>query len=215
MSGADRVDAMAAPDGARRGAASTRETDVDRRIIRATERLLEDVPYRDLTVEMVVEAAHLSREDFDRYFPDLDAVLLRGLAETSDELNQAAELWFDASSDPDQTLEVSGAALITAFERHGSLFRAFNDAAATGPTLEETWRAIVYSFADRCTVRLEQMNRDGLSHIEHPKETSRAMAWMLSAYLLDSFSRTNDVSPQEALETLSTIWRRVLFTTGG
>jgi AcrR family transcriptional regulator len=192
--------------------ASPRETDVERRIIRATEKLLADVPFRDLTLEMVLEAAHLPRDVFDRHFPDLDAVLLRGLAETIDELNNAAELWLDTSSDPDATLEESGAALIAAFERHGPLFRAFNEASITGSTLQEAWRVVVYSFAERCTVRLEQLNRAGVSHIAHPLETARAMAWMLSAYLLDAFGGTSDVTAEEALETLSTIWRRVLFT---
>ena len=86
-----------------RAAAQQRRAATEQAILDATEALLETRPYRELTVEDVMEAAGLSRTAFYRYFPDLETVVLRHMAGIADEIALASYHWLTAE-DPDAQL---------------------------------------------------------------------------------------------------------------
>jgi AcrR family transcriptional regulator len=75
-----------------------RRTTAERTILDATEALLTDREFRDLTVEDVMASTGLTRTSFYRYFPDLEAVLLRWLSDLGDDLRRTADSWLQDRS---------------------------------------------------------------------------------------------------------------------
>jgi TetR/AcrR family transcriptional regulator, ethionamide resistance regulator len=193
-------------------ARGTREASVERQIIEATETLLEDLPYRDLTVDAVIETAGVSEATFNRHFTDLESVLLRGLAEVSDGLHQAAGKFLDPSSDPEEAIAFAGIELIAVWQQHGPLIRAFAEAAVYGPALDGAWHDVVRGFEVPLAARIDELNRTGRASVPYPYETARAISWMIASYMLETFGHTSDVTPEMAFGAVGTIIYRAIFT---
>lgn len=187
----------------RRGAA-------EQAILDATEALLVDHDFRDLTVEEVMASTGLSRTTFYRYFPDLDAVLLRRFGQIGGELGQAADSWLQ---DPRTGLE-AGFEFVTMVKDHARLLLAFDQAAGTGTEIGETWRAFVRDITDRCAEFVVRLREEGSCDIAEPHETARALVAMTIRYLLETFRPGATTDVQLAAATLADVWQRTLFSLG-
>lgn len=153
----------------------------------------------------------LTRTAFYRYFPDLETVLRRGLADVNRELGAASELWLAESADPQGGLLPAAIAFTAVFRDHGRLLLASADAATGAPELEATWRALVDGFTARTLRRVEDLCGRGLCSIDDPAETCRALVWMTERYLLETFGRSRRVPVGRAAGAIALIWRRTLF----
>ena len=183
---------------------------VEAAIFRATEALLEDRPFRDLTVEEVMSATGMGRTAFYRYFPDLETVLLRRLAEIDVELDEASDRWLHPDSDLESGLEIAAIGLAEVFRAHAPLLQALADAAASGD-LDRAWRATVEGFVGPATERIQHLCDTGRCALERAEETARALVWMTERYLLETYRADRDFDPLVAAATISQIWHRSLF----
>ncbi len=190
---------------------------VEAAIFEATDTFLADHSFRELTVEAVVTPAGLGRTAFYRYFPDLETVLLRRLAQINEELGEATDDWLEPRPgvDPEDGLANAALALATVYRRHAALLRAFAEAAAAGADVEAAWRDLVGSFIDQARERIEALARSGRVLVEGPEEVARALVWMTERYLLETYGRGADVSTEVAATTVAQIWRRTLFAQPG
>jgi AcrR family transcriptional regulator len=195
----------------RRTAVRRRRAAIEQAILDATEALLTDRAFRDLSVEDVMARAGLTRTAFYRYFPDLEAVLLRQLLSAQGELRHAADLWLNKDVDPREGLFAAATALAEVFFRHGRLLLALADASAGSPDIEAAWRTAIQSFVAPVQARIEGLSREGLCQISDPAQTAIALVWMNERYLLETFGRGQGLPIPEAAQTLATIWRRTLF----
>ncbi len=195
----------------RRAAARRRRAAVEQTILDAVEALLEDRAFRDLAIEDVMAQAGMTRTAFYRYFPDLEAVLLRHLLQVRDELVVSADLWL-AAADPGAGLLAAATALAELFETHGRLLLALADAAAGSPDVEAAWHATVRSFVEPVHRRIVELQGRGLVDVADAGQTAAALVWMTERYLLESFGRGSDVPVDVVADTLATIWRRTLFS---
>ncbi len=182
-------------------------------ILDATEALLTERAFRDLSVEDVMAKAGLSRTAFYRYFPDLEAVLLHQLVEVSAELLDASEMWLSDTADPVTSLQDAGVALASTYAAHGRLLAALADASTSGPDVEAAWRTAVEGFVERSARRIEELRCAGRADVPNSAETARALVWMTERYLLDTYGRDCGVPIADAVATLVFIWRRTLFGT--
>jgi AcrR family transcriptional regulator len=189
-----------------RARARERRSLTEQAILDATEALLAERTFHDLTVEDVMASTGMTRTAFYRYFPDLEAVLLRRLAQVADELREAADRWLDPAADPDDGLVDAGRALARVYQRHGRLLLAYTDAASGSPDLAAAWRAMVQTFVEPTRTRII-----GLSDVPHPEQVTLALVWMLERYLVETYGRGPEVPIDVAAETLALIYRRVLF----
>jgi TetR/AcrR family transcriptional regulator, ethionamide resistance regulator len=186
----------------------------ERAILDATESLLHDRAYRDLAIEDVMATAGLTRTAFYRYFPDLESVLLRLVEDIGAELLAATMRWIEA--DPLEgrvALVEAGRGLAEVYRTHGGLLAGFADAAAFSPDVDSAWRGILGGFVDDNIKRFDELRSRGLSAIDHPDETARALVWMTERYLLETYGRGSTRPIDVAAETLADIWHRVVFTT--
>jgi AcrR family transcriptional regulator len=156
-----------------------------RRIVAATVRLLGDRHFRDLTVEDVMAEAGLARTIFYRHFEGLPDLVLAALDDVV--IDEAAP------ADLHDVLERA----VTLFARHGRLLAAVEEAAHHDPEVERAYREAFERSVD-ATAALA------------PRPVARALMHLNASYLTDVLARAPEPDPEEALETLWTIWSRVL-----
>ena len=177
-------------------------------ILDAVQALLATKEFRELTVEDVMATTGLTRTSFYRYFPDLDAALLRWLAILGDDLRRCADRWLqDASSGIE-----SGVELVTLYKDHGRLLLAFEQAAGAGTEIDEAWHAVIQSFIDRYSDFIVELRRRRWTNVEQPEQTARALVCMTERYLLETYGRGPAVDVDVAARTLAEIWQRALFS---
>ena len=180
-------------------------------ILQTVESLLADRSFRDLTVEDVMRQAELPRTTFYRYFTDLESILLHGVAEIADELNEASTLWYAAVGDPAAALGPAATGLVEVYQRHGRLLLAFSDAAAIAPEVEQAWHAAIEGFVEQTTNRIRHLQQSGDTEVPDAREIARALVWMTERYLHETYGRGSGTPTSTAVETIVTIWRRTLF----
>lgn len=171
------------------------------RIVEATARLLRERPYRELSVDLVMGEAGLSRTVFYRHFDGMAAVVLSLLDEIGDELYAAL-----VSEPSDDVL----AAAVDAFAEHGQFLRALIDAAGQDARIEAAYRALSDRFIAKMTEQFTGSIEAGMVAAHDPAELARAMHLFNSSYLLDTLGRDPDFDRGVALKTLQAIWHPLL-----
>jgi AcrR family transcriptional regulator len=175
-----------------------RREEARERIVAAAEKLLLEVPYRDLTVDLVMSEAGLSRTVFYRHFDGLPEVLLTLLASIEGEL--AAPL-IAGPPDGEDWLRTLLAASVETFARYGPFLRALDHAAGQDAEIEAAYCAVV----DRFTEEIALAMGGGV----RAYELARALNLMNGHYLIDTLGKDPDFDLSLALETLLTIWGAV------
>lgn len=174
-----------------------RGSDARVRIVAAAERLLRERAYRDLSVDQVMSEAGLSRTIFYRHFDSLAGVVGALLADIEAELFPVLEA---------EPMEEVLRAAVDVYTRHGPFLLAVSAATFHDATIEADYRALVERF-DAYMARQMQtaMDEGRVAHGDAP-DLARAMNRFNNAYLLDTFGRSADVSPEAALATLLAVW---------
>ena len=185
---------------------------IEAAILEAMAGLLQQRAFRDVSVEDVMSATGLSRTAFYRYFPDLEAVMLRLMDDTEGRLSIAAGKWILAE-DPRAILVDVARELAEIYQSDGRIILAFADAAAGATDLEAAWREAIAGFIDVVAAKVSDLRAAGLSAVDDPVEISRALVWMTERYLLEVFGRQpGSVTTETAAKVLDTVWMRALFS---
>ena len=192
-----------------RAAAHERRAATERSILEATEQLLEQLPFRDLTVEDVMSKAGLTRTAFYRYFPDLESVVVRLMGQLVDELRAASAQWV-ASDDPAAQLHESLRQFSAVYRDHGRLMQAFYDAAGAGPDLKELCGTTIGELIAPVEAHTQSLRAVGRVDVEYPVETIRALAVLTDRYLLDVYWKYDTVPIERPAAVLEQIWLRTL-----
>jgi TetR/AcrR family transcriptional regulator, ethionamide resistance regulator len=181
-----------------------------RDILAAADRFLRERPYRELSIEVVMEGTGLTRTAFYRHFDDITDLVLRLFTEVGRELFDIAQTWREtAGAAPPAPAQAALSGMVDFFVRNGPLVRAISDAAATDERIEAAYRASINAFMQIAATTLERLAAAGVVKLEDPHAAARALTLMNEAYLLDEFGREPYGDPDVALATLQTIWLRV------
>ena len=183
---------------ARRSHARVRREEARERIVASAEKLLLEVPYRDLTVDLVMSEAGLSRTVFYRHFDGLSEVLLALLARIEGVL---AEPMLAGSPGGENWLRELLAGSVETFARYGPFMRALDHAAGQDSEIEAAYCAVV----DRFTEEIARALGDG----PRAYELARALNLMNGHYLMDTLGKDPGFDRELALETLVAIWGAV------
>jgi TetR/AcrR family transcriptional regulator, ethionamide resistance regulator len=176
----------------RRTNARVKREQARERIVAAAEMLLLEHAYRDLTVDLVMSEAGLSRTVFYRHFDGLPEVLLTLLHKIEADL--AAPL---DTGDLRQLLANS----VEIFARYGPFLRALDHAAGQDAAIEAAYCALVDRFTEQIAA--------GLGGDQKAYELARALNLMNGHYLMDTLGKDPGFDRELALETLLTIWGAV------
>ncbi len=172
--------------------ARIRREEARERIVAAAEKLLLEHPYRDLTVDLVMSEAGLSRTVFYRHFDGLPEVLLTLLDKVEADLVAPMETG---------DLRALLANSVDTFARYGPFLRALDHAAGQDAEIEAAYCALVDRFTEEIAA--------GLGGGERAYELARALNLMNGHYLMDTLGKDPDFDRELALETLLRIWTAV------
>jgi AcrR family transcriptional regulator len=185
---------------ARRSNARVRREEARERIVAAAEKLLLEVPYRDLTVDLVMTEAGLSRTVFYRHFDGLPEVLLDLLARIEGVLAEPM-LAEPIGTDDEGWLRDLLAGSVETFARYGPFMRALDHAAGQDAEIEAAYCAVV----DRFTEEISRVLGGG----PRAYELARALNLMNGHYLMDTLGKDPGFDRELALDTLVAIWGAV------
>ena len=192
-----------------RTAAQERRAATERSILGSTEQLLENRPFRDVTIEDVMVAAGLSRTAFYRYFPDLESVVVRLMGQLVDDLHAASAGWL-ASDDPAKQLHDSLMKFADVYREHGRIMQAFYDACGAGPDLKDLWANTLGVLIAPLIKHTRELIENDRADVENPHEIIRALAIATDRYLLDVYWKSADVPAEEPAAVLEQLWTRTL-----
>jgi AcrR family transcriptional regulator len=182
-----------------------------RAILAAAEGLLRERPYRDLSVDLVMAQTGLTRTAFYRHFDDVPSLVLRLLADVGRELYEVSERWREsAAEDLAGSARDALQAIVAFMLEHGRLVRAVADAATTDELIESGYRQFLDAFTSLIEEGLQALIERGQLEIPDTRAMAKALNLMNEAFLLDQFGKAPLGDPDVALQTLETIWLRVL-----
>jgi AcrR family transcriptional regulator len=198
-----------APAGARRARHHPKET--EREILDAAERLLREVPFREITVRRIMLDTGLARPAFYIHFRDLNDLVLRVVEDIGGQLFAMADRWLHGQ-DPPRDVRVALEGVAEVYLAHGPVLRALADAAPSDVRVETAYRALVQSFIDATAehIRSEQAS-GGISRELDAGETARALVWLNERYLSEALGTEPQDDTARVVGVLHQIWVATLY----
>jgi TetR/AcrR family transcriptional regulator, ethionamide resistance regulator len=186
-----------------------RET--EREILDAAERFLHERPFRELTVQTVMERTGLKRPAFYVHFRDRHDLALRVVDRIRDELVAAANRWFEGGgTSADLRSALEGVAAV--YAEHGPVLRALSDASGSDATVEAAYRGLVQGFIEATSRRIRAEQATGSAFAVDPDETARALVWLNESYLREALGRAPIADPTTVVDVLEHIWIATLYS---
>jgi AcrR family transcriptional regulator len=183
----------------------------EREIIEAAEELLRERPFRELTVDEVMQRTELSRPSFYVYFRDRHHLVLRVVERLQAESAAGADIWYRAEGSGREVIREATAEVVAVFERHGAVLQALADAAADDVEVEAAYRGAQEFFIEATALHIEREVEAGHMLPCNARETARALSIMNERYLIAVLGRNPQVDPAVVVDTLTTIWIRTLY----
>ena len=185
-------------------------TRVEQSILAATHGLLADRAAADVTIADIMDAVGLSRTAFYRYFPDVNAVLVRLLREIR---AQFVGAWLECPDDADFVVLLRGDAHenVARFVAHGAIIAACLDSRTSAPELFVAWLEIVEEVVAEVAERIGDLNRRGVTNVGSAYETARALVTFTIYYVTEGLARTEATGTEALEETLAAVWYRTIF----
>ncbi len=202
-----------------RGRRAQRPSGDDRElaILTTAERLLNDRPFADISVDDLARGAGLSRPTFYFYFPSKDAVLLTLL----DRLMAAAAEAHDRLADhrPADRYEGWRAGINVFFEvfgAHRGITRAAFAARAGIPDARDMWARFMRKWIEHTTKAIEAERVRGAAPDTLPAvDLATALLLLNEQALSSSFAGADPSIPEDrVLDTLAHFWISAIYGTG-
>jgi TetR/AcrR family transcriptional regulator, ethionamide resistance regulator len=205
--------------GARRDRSPTSvadQRDLRGAILDATERLLAERRFDELSVADVLQTAGISRASFYFYFESKHAVLAELLRRAVARGHDAAQPWLDHADDTTPHAEVrhgiaAGARL---WREQAAVLRAVVENWRTDPTLTEVWTEMMDGFTH---ATVDRIARDLAAGTARPPGVdlhalASALTWLGErAYYLAAIGMEPFTDEQTLVDTLTEIWMAAVY----
>ncbi len=198
---------MSSQTGERRRRRSPEEAEGE--ILAAAEAFLRARPFRDLTIDEVMDGTGLSRPSFYVYFRDRHHLALRLLEQIGSEVFASAGRWLEGDDPEDLRRAVRGTAGV--FEAHGPMLRAIADASTEDAEVEQAYRGLVEGFVEVAALRIERDVAAGRSSVADPRRTAAALVWMNERTFSEKLGREPADDPDALADALFGVWRAAIY----
>jgi AcrR family transcriptional regulator len=189
----------------RRSENRRRRSETREQILEAARRELKTKPFRELTVDDLMEGTGMSRTAFYRFFPDREAVLIDLLEDVWGTLAEAR----DREGVGEDVNPDSIAALQELLAENRNLLKAVADATATDEEVERNYRAFMRDYwIDDLTERVKKAQEQGLAQGLDPELAGEALGWMAERLV----TQTLDHEPDEVLDTIIAIVTKCVYS---
>src|SRR4051812_15293035 len=125
-------------------------------IVDAAEAALRERPFREVSVDELMQAAGLARTQFYRHFDDLSHLVLTVTARAFEDVLDHHERLVDIATLDAVTLRAAIAPAVEAFAAHGPLVRALSEAATHDAAVEQVFETVqrrYFALTERLVLR--------------------------------------------------------------
>lgn len=197
-----------APKGPRR---RRKPADAELEILDAAEAFLHTRPFHEMTVDDLMARTGLSRPSFYEYFSDRHELARKLVERMLALMFPMSDRWFSGTGLPEADLRRGFEGLVDVYRQHGPLMRALRDAAAQDRRVQRAYEVFINRMIDATAARIRLEIAAGRTAPLDPEETARALNLMGENYLANKIERDPAVESRTLVDTLLTIWMRVLY----
>ncbi len=186
--------------------------DAERAILDATETLLKEIRFRDLTVDAVAAAAKMRRSNFYNYFKDRNELIMRLVDRIGGEMFAATRLWLE-SEDPDRVAALRQGLrdIVRIWSRHADVLAAINEASYHDEAAQRYYRGgVVQQYIDQIATLIRREKRQGLTTVANPNEVARALILLNVNYMTERVTMDH-ARPEAVASVLASIWIATLY----
>jgi AcrR family transcriptional regulator len=209
--------AKPSPPASGRGRRATRASgdDRERAILETTERLLEERPLSEISVDDLAKGAGISRPTFYFYFPSKDAVVLaiidRLVAAAAGSREQALKTL--AAGDPRAGLRQALEDLYSAFRARRAVTLAAAELRMTNPEARALWAEVMEGWVADVTAVIEAERARGVAPPGEPaRDIAIALVQMNERVQYATFAGESPSLEQDrVLDVLVEIWLRAIY----
>jgi TetR/AcrR family transcriptional regulator, ethionamide resistance regulator len=209
--------AKPAPNGRSRRATRASGDDRERAILETAERLLEERPLSEISVDDLAKGAGISRPTFYFYFPSKDAVVLtiidRLVVATTDSREEALKML--AAGEPRAGLRQALADLYGAFRSRRAVSLAAAELRLRNPEARELWSQVMEGWVADTTAVIEAERARGAAPDGQPaRDLAIALVQMNERVQYASFTdESPSLEEDRVIDVLVDIWLRAIYGT--
>ena len=185
--------------------------EAEQEILEAAEAFLRARPFRDLTIDEVMDRTGLSRPSFYVYFRDRHHLALRLLEDLAAAVYRDGSAWLEGSGEPLDDMRAAIEGTVSVLAQHGSMMRAISDAASEDAEVEHAYRRVVGAFVDAAASRIQRDVEAGRAKVSDPATLAAALVWMNERYLLQSSVPDTGDDRRKVTDVLTHIWMCAIY----
>ena len=174
-------------------------------------KFLRSRPFREMTVNALMEQTSLSRASFYNHFADIYALMEALLGRLESAILEGANPWLEESGDPVAMLHQSLAAEVALCYEWGPLLKAVSDAAGADAALEATWHSFLDGFDPYVSERIAADQALGLIDTFDPALVASALNRANAAMYIREFGQMPRRKPGPVLDAISRLWISSLY----
>lgn len=202
-----------------RGRRATRASgdDRERAILETAERLLEEGPLSEISVDDLAKGAGISRPSFYFYFPSKDAVVLTIIDRLVADAGEGRDEIFAAlaAAGPQAGLRKALENLYAAFRSRPGVVRAGSDLRATNQEARDLWAEVMEGWVSDVTAVIEfERSRNAAPAGQPAREMAIALVQMNErAQYATLLGEQPSLDSDRVLDVLIDIWLRAIYGT--
>jgi AcrR family transcriptional regulator len=168
-------------------------------------------PFREMTVNSLMEATSIARSAFYRYFEDVHELMETLVTTLESEILGEASPWFSEDGDPVALLYQSLAAEVRICYRRGPFLKAVSDAAGTDARVEAAWNQLLDRFDEAVAERIDADQELGLIEAFDPRPVASALNRLDAYTFIRAFGQRPRSRPEPVLEANARVWISTLY----
>jgi AcrR family transcriptional regulator len=174
-------------------------------------RFLWSHPFREMTVNKLMDQTSVSRSSFYNYFSDTHELIESLLEILESDILQGANPWLTDDGDPVALLHQSLTAEVHVCYRCGPFLKAITDAAGTDARLEAGWYGMLGRFDDAVRERVIADQALGLIESFDPRSVATALNQVDASIYVRAFGQRPRSRPGPVLDAISRLWISSLY----
>jgi AcrR family transcriptional regulator len=179
-------------------------------ILDTADRLLRELPFRELSVDDVMRPTGYGRTVFYRHFAGLPDLVMAVLARILPEFAAASEAYVQTAAQEvsmARSRELLGP-FVAHWARHGTLMKAVRDAAVYDDHIDRLVAAAELHQRNQIVEALRRRREAGyLTGIADPEQVAMALVAMTERYLLLAYGEPSPTVPEPAaVDALAHVW---------
>jgi AcrR family transcriptional regulator len=205
--------------GAGRGRRARRPSgdDRERALLATAERLLEERPLADISVDDLARGAGISRSTFYFYFASKEAVVLALLDRVVAEARAARAAALTGATGARAAWRAALVTVRDTFRDHRALTAAATELLAASPEVQSVWSGVMEDFVAETATAIEAERARGAAPPGPPaRDLAVALNWMNERVIQVSVGgRGPGLAEDDLLDVLLTVWLRTIYGSEG